>query len=1056
MGALRILCLLVLFTGCGGVEPGSKPCKGAACDGGEEPGGDGDEDGGDPGGADADGGDPGCGEACAPSCGNHVEELGEACDDGNDEDDDACIDCVLATCGDGFVRAGVEDCDDQNDVELDACTSACEDSGCGPDDDDGDGVHDGCDLCPGADDATADLDGDEICAASDGCPFFDPTQDDSDVDGTPDACEPLDPHFFFQVTQSDAGIANEAGDRFGAALATGDFDGDGFDDLVVGAPLEDVGSTESGAVTLFFGSPTGIGNGDFIDQTLSAAANEDGDGFGAALAAGDFDDDGFDDLVVGTPGEATDAGQVVHSGVVHVFAGGAGGLAAGVLFQQPQAGGTNQDGDELGAALATGDFDGDGYDDLAIGAPGDGAGAGSFYLFAGSDAGLTTGVPFDQADGSGAVEAGDRFGAALAAGDFDGDGHDDQAVGAPGEGVNAGPLGGAVFVFFGGTLGLGTGSFVSEADLGGTVEDGDELGASLAAGDLDGDGFADLVMGAPGNAADVGRLYVRFGSDAGLGLTATVVHQGMAAGAEEAGDRFGAALVCADFDDDGDDDLVIGTPGEAPGADPKAGVFTLLEGSATSAPLGVAHLFTQNTLAAIGATGDELGWALTAGDFDGDGAADLAAGSPGDAPPSQPAAGSVFVVRGLAPAPRVVLGPLLGGASSTGVRIWARTNRAVRLAVDFGASGSGSSSRSAEVVTGPASDQTGVVVLSGLTAGTSYDYQLVVDGAPVPGLGGSFRTLPPPVDATQAVLVVGADMHSAYQPFDVLSLMLADAPDAALLVGDIIYADSPGLIPDRRAAYANKYRRNWADGPFSELARQVPLYLMLDDHEIQNDWDGGQSGRYVNARWAYDRYTSLNPPPLTAGATYYAFRAGPADVFVMDVRSHRSPSSNSDGPSKTMLGATQLDALLDWLSASTAPFKLLVSTVPWDPWSTTGTDAWRGYLFERDTIFDFIAAQEIPGVVLISGDQHWAGVFALDDLGTYPLYELMPTPLAVSNRTAPSTVDARILYRDDSGLFYGRITVDGAASPPELLFELVEDDGDVGYTLAVDLDDLTP
>ena len=137
----------------------------------------------------------------------------------------------------------------------------------------------------------------------------------------------------FFITQTDAGGSNEAGDEFGAAVFPGDLDGDGFEDVVVGAPGEGLGS---GAVFVFFGSEAGatIG-GSSITQSDAGEVSEAGDQFGAAVTSGDFNFDKIEDLVVGAPGEALGLGP--RSGAVFVFLGTASGFAPGFLLTQTDA-----------------------------------------------------------------------------------------------------------------------------------------------------------------------------------------------------------------------------------------------------------------------------------------------------------------------------------------------------------------------------------------------------------------------------------------------------------------------------------------------------------------------------------------------------------------------------------------------------------------------------------------------------------------------------------------------------------------------------------------------
>ena len=338
--------------------------------------------------------------------------------------------------------------------------------------------------------------------------------------------------------QDTAGVpgGSEAGDKFGSALAAGDFNNDGRDDLAVGVPGEALGSlSQAGMINVLYGSSNGISGSNargFAQSTAGIAGSAEAtDQFGSALAAGDFNNDGRDDLAVGVPGEAL--GSLSQAGVINVLYGSSSGIttSGSTSFAQSSPGvpGGAESGDRFGDTLAAGDFNNDGRDDLAVGVPGEAVGsstnAGVVNVLYGTSNGISgsgSQILLQSMGGvSGTSEAGDYFGASLAAGDVDGDGRTDLAVGVPGEGFGSVSNNGMIHVFYSTSSGLtGSGSenwAQSTAGVAGSYEANDDFGGAVAIGDFDNDGCADVATGVPGENSNSGHVSVLFGSDAAPG-----------------------------------------------------------------------------------------------------------------------------------------------------------------------------------------------------------------------------------------------------------------------------------------------------------------------------------------------------------------------------------------------------------------------------------------------------------------------------------------------------------------------------------------------------------
>jgi FG-GAP repeat len=470
-------------------------------------------------------------------------------------------------------------------------------------------------------------------------------------------------------TQSSPGMPDqaEAGNRFGWSLACADFNGDGFGDLAVGAATETVsGFRNAGAVNVLYGSGAGLQTESPPAQYWSQdspdvegnAARENR--FGRSVGAADFNGDGYEDLVVGIPFQAVNSHS--RAGAVSVLYGSATGLQANgtggpddQFWNQdsPDTEDDAQTADRFGWAMTVGDFNADGYSDLAVGVPLESLefqllrSTGGVNVLYGSPTGLQAtgeGGPNDQfwtQDSEGVEEQAenrDRLGWTLAAGDLNGDGFGDLAMGATFEDLAVLGAGG-VNVLYGSATGLqaiGDGGpddqFWNQdsTDVEDQAEPQDWFAWSLTVGDFNADGFGDLAVGVRvedvGSILNAGAVSVLYGSATGLQANGTggpddqfwTQDSDGVENQSDSEDEFGWNVAAADFNGDGFRDLVVGVPLEDVNGYADAGAVNVFYGSptglqATGAGGPEDQFWTQDDLQIDeqAEAGDEFGDALT-------------------------------------------------------------------------------------------------------------------------------------------------------------------------------------------------------------------------------------------------------------------------------------------------------------------------------------------------------------------------------------------------------------------------------------------------------------
>ncbi|BAY76285.1 putative outer membrane adhesin [Nostoc linckia NIES-25] len=442
--------------------------------------------------------------------------------------------------------------------------------------------------------------------------------------------------------------------------SAGDINGDGFDDLILGAPYAGYPG-ETRETYVIFGSSSGFssvlnlsdlnGSNGFVINGINSSTSSVSSGI-------DFNGDGIDDLIVGAPNASVNGQFGVGQSYV-VF--GSSGFAAS--FDVSSLNGSNgfvingiDDFDFSGFSVSnTGDFNGDGFDDLIIGAPGfrsyyNSYNTGSSYVVFGSSSGFGAAFNLSSLDGSNGfvINGIDEFDSSgffvSSAGDINGDGLDDFIIGASGVGqLNAG----SSYVVFGKSSSFGASFDLSSLDgsngfvING-INAGDGLGISVSsAGDFNGDGFDDVIIGAPNadpnGQSNAGSSYVVFGKSSGFGasfdLSSLDGSNGFAINGINVFDGSGISVSSAgDFNGDSLDDVIIGTKSADPNDNQGVGQSYVVFGKSSGfgASFDLSSLDGSNGFAinGINAYDGFSGTSVSsAGDINGDGFDDLSIGA---------------------------------------------------------------------------------------------------------------------------------------------------------------------------------------------------------------------------------------------------------------------------------------------------------------------------------------------------------------------------------------------------------------------------------------------
>ncbi|HEX5528202.1 MAG TPA: alkaline phosphatase D family protein [Methylomirabilota bacterium] len=329
-----------------------------------------------------------------------------------------------------------------------------------------------------------------------------------------------------------------------------------------------------------------------------------------------------------------------------------------------------------------------------------------------------------------------------------------------------------------------------------------------------------------------------------------------------------------------------------------------------------------------------------------------------------------------------------------------------------------------EIRVAPSHNLTGKLLLARLEPATRYRYTITQGTA---GAAGEFVTAPAPTVAIPVRLTWSGDLGSrghCRKPGDDFPVFraLAQVPaDFFLFVGDTVYADhecgEPARIPGydfvarRLPDFWAKHLYNRRDPAGQVYFRRTSVYAIWDDHEVRNNFSGPTEPLTEIGRRAFIDYFPVQPPREEPGRLYRKFRWGSLlEVFILDTRQYRSPDADPDGPGKTMLGAAQRRWLIDSVSASTAVWKVVVSSVPLSvPTGGRAHDSWSnanaqgvpdehgsGFAVERDLILRTLRQRGVRNLVFLAADVHFAQLIRHHPTTEWSFHEFIAGPLSAS------------------------------------------------------------
>jgi alkaline phosphatase D len=398
---------------------------------------------------------------------------------------------------------------------------------------------------------------------------------------------------------------------------------------------------------------------------------------------------------------------------------------------------------------------------------------------------------------------------------------------------------------------------------------------------------------------------------------------------------------------------------------------------------------------------------------------------------------------------------MLGCLTDNSARFWVRTVNEAEVKIKLSTSADMKEFALSEgVYSREEKDYTALINVGGLESDKQYYYDVIInDKSTFDADFPSFKTYPKQGEG--AIFTVGFGGGAGYVPKNerMWKVIASHNPNAFLFMGDNVYINMP---QQPNGVHYYTYYRRQSRPEFKTLVASTAAYAIWDDHDCSTDdvWMGPYTDKpawklplhnvFVQ-NWNNPGYGDPEWP-----ACWFNFSIADVEFFMLDGRFYRT---NPYLENPTMLGPVQKKWLLDHLKASTATIKVIASPVPWSLASKgEARDTWNGFKEERKEIFDFLAANRISGVILLSADRHRSDAWKIEHPDLYPLYEFTSSRL-INEHFHELMPNALFGYNEKQS--FGYLTFNTSGSEPGVTFQIYSIDNELIHAFKVNLNEIS-